>query len=97
MLSLTVKLSIHPDKIELAREPLLNLVTSARKMDGVHTFDLGADIQEPNIIYISEVYENNDVKNNVESSGAFHNVIKSIGAFFLNPPEVAVYEVNKTS
>lgn len=97
MLVLTVTLNIQPEKAEQARPLLKDLVSAARQMEGVQAFNLGEDLQAPGVFHISEVYDSYDVKNAVESCDAFNAVIASIGAFFIGPPVVDIYESTKAA
>ncbi len=92
MLVLTVTLNVQPEHADQTRIVLSKLVTASRQMAGVQVFNLGEDIQVPGVFHISEVYDDYEVKNNVESSEAFNAVIASIGGFFLNPPRVTIYK-----
>jgi len=96
MLVLTVTLNIQPDKAEQARPVLQDLVSTARQMEGVQTFNLGEDLQAPGVFHISEVYDSYEVKNAVESCDAFTTVIAAIGSSFIGPPVVNIYQAAKT-
>jgi len=95
MLVLTVVLNVQPEHADQARIVLSKLVTASRQMAGVQAFNLGEDIQVPGVFHISEVYDDYEVKDNVESSEAFNQVIASIGGFFLSPPKVDIYQASK--
>lgn len=95
MLVLTVTLNIQPDKAAQARPVLKDLVSAARQMEGVQTFNLGEDLQAPGVFHIAEVYDSYDVKNKVESCDAFNAVIAAIGSFFIGPPIVTIYQATK--
>jgi quinol monooxygenase YgiN len=97
MLVIRFKVQVQPDKIDEALEMFAAVPPPSREVEGVISFDIGRDLNDPNAIVATEVFQDAAARERQESLPEVARVMGSLPDLLAAPPEATIFEVASTS
>ena len=93
MLVLRFKVQVQPDRIDEALEAFAAVPPPSREIDGVISFDVGRDVNDPNAIIATEVFADDAARDRQEAQSEVTRVMALLPEILAAPPEATVYRV----
>jgi quinol monooxygenase YgiN len=93
MIVLRFKVQVQPDKIDQALEAFAAVPPPSREVEGVVSFDIGRDVNDPNAIIATEVFQDDAARERQEALPEVARVMALLPEVVAAPPEVSVFEV----
>ena len=93
MLVLRFKVQVQPDRIDEALEAFAAVPPPSRQIDGVISFDIGRDVNDPNAIIATEVFEDAAARERQESLPEVARVMHALPGLLAAPPEATIFQV----
>jgi quinol monooxygenase YgiN len=93
MIVLRFKVQVQPDKIDQALEVFAAVPPPSREVDGVVSFDIGRDVNDPNAIIATEVFEDEAARERQEALPEVAAVMRLLPEIAAAPPEATVFQV----
>jgi quinol monooxygenase YgiN len=97
MLVLRFKVRCRPDKVDEAIEAFSAVAPPSRELDGVISFDIGRDLNDPNAIIATEVFEDEAARERQESLPEVARVMELLPNALAGPPEATAFEVSSSA
>jgi quinol monooxygenase YgiN len=82
-----------PEKSAQASAAFQEDIAASRPLDGVVSFDIGADLSEPDTFISVEVFEDRDALDRQESLPVTQRTIGFLEEFLAAEPEATIYDV----
>src|SRR5262249_26348033 len=93
MIVLRFKVQVQADRGDEAPHAFASVVAPSRALDGVISFDVARDLNDPNAIVAVEVFEDAAARERQESLPEVGRVMKLLPQILAAPPEATQYEV----
>jgi len=93
MIVVRFKMKCKPETTEQARAAFQEVIVASRPLDGVLSFDIGADLAEPDSFVGVEVFEDRAALDRQESLPVTQRTIAMLEELLAAEPEAIVYDV----
>jgi quinol monooxygenase YgiN len=97
MLVIRFKVQVQPGKMDEALEIFAPVAPASRPLDGVISFDVGRDINDPSAIIATEVFEDLAARERQESLPEVARVMEALPGLLAAAPEATQFEVAAAS
>ncbi|MEA2167068.1 MAG: hypothetical protein QOF76_368 [Solirubrobacteraceae bacterium] len=87
------RVQLKPDRVEEALAAFAAVPPASREVDGVVSFDIARDVNDPNAIIATEVFADAAARERQEALPEVARVMSLLPDAVAAPPEVSVYEV----
>ena len=97
MIVIRFKVQVKPERIDEALEAFSAVSPPSRQVDGVISFDIGRDLNDPNAIIATEVFEDDAARQRQEAQPEVARVMGLLPDVLAAPPEATIFEVASTA
>ena len=94
MIVVRFKVRCQPGKVEHALGVMQDVIEPSRALDGVVSFDIGRDINDPDTIIAIEVFADRDALERQEALPQVARVMAVLPGLVAAPPEATLYEAH---
>ena len=94
MIIVRFKIRCQTDKVEQAAAVLNDVIPPSRALSGVLNFDIGRDLNDPDCLIATEVFEDRLVMDRQESLPEVSAVLALLPDVLAAPPEATRYHVS---
>jgi quinol monooxygenase YgiN len=94
MIVVRFKVQCRPEKAEQMRALFAAVPGPSRKVEGVHHFDIGQSLDDPNTFLATEVFDDADAQARQESLPEVAAVMAALPDALAAPPEATIYEIS---
>jgi quinol monooxygenase YgiN len=93
MLVIRFKAQLLPDKIDEALDLFSPVAPASRELEGVVSFDIGRDVNDPNALIATEVFADAAARERQESLPEVARVMEKLPGLLAAPPQATAFEV----
>jgi quinol monooxygenase YgiN len=93
MLVIRFKAQVQPDKMGDALELFSAVAPASRGLEGVVSFDIGRDINDPHALIATEVFTDAAARERQESLPEVARVMEKLPGLLAAPPQATAFEV----
>jgi quinol monooxygenase YgiN len=93
---LRFKVKLRPEKTEDAVALFAAVVEPSRAVEGVINFDIARDVDDPNVIVATEVFEDDDARDRQEALPEVAAVMAFLPDALAAPPEATLFNVSSS-
>lgn len=97
MIVLRFKVHVKPDHIDEALAAFGAVAPPSREIDGVISFDIGRDVNDPNAIIATEVFADEDARERQEAQPEVARVMTLLPEILAAAPEATIFHVSSTT
>lgn len=94
MLVIRFRVQVKPERIEEALDAFAAVAPPSRTIDGVVSFDIGRDLNDPNAIIATEVFADEAARERQESQPEVARVMTLLPDVLAAPPEATLFHVS---
>lgn len=94
MILVRVKVHSQPGKAEQVAAALTEVVAPSRAVDGVISFDIGRDLDDPDAFIATEVFEDRAALDLQNSLPEVARTLRVLAQALAAPPEATIFEVS---
>ena len=96
MLLIRFRVQCQPAKTEELAAAFQAVLTPSRATEGVRSFDIVRDIDDPNVFIATEVFEDSAARERQESLPEVANVMSLLPNCLAAPPEATLFHVSSS-
>jgi quinol monooxygenase YgiN len=93
MIVIRFKVHVKPGRIEEALDAFAAVAPPSRELEGVLSFDVGRDLNDPNALIATEVFEDDAARERQEAQPEVARVMALLPEILAAPPEATVFDV----
>jgi quinol monooxygenase YgiN len=94
MLVILFKVQIQPERVKEALEIFGAVAPPSRELEGVVSFDVGRDVNDPNAIIVTEVFADEAARERQEAQPEVSRVMSVLPGLLAAPPEATLFHVS---
>jgi len=96
MIVLRFKVECQPDQTRVVSDAMRDVVVASRSLPGVMHFDVGCDVNEPNALIATEVFEDAAARARQEALPEVAKVMSLLPNALAGPPEATLFHVSSS-
>lgn len=93
MIIVRFKVQCQPDKTDLVMDAFKSVIGPSRQIDGVVSFDIGRDLEDPNSFIATEVFDDRAALERQESLPEVAATIGVLEDSLAAAPEATIFEI----